>query len=181
MPHIVVSSQRQVLYHIRARQTRRDVVVPVVATAARSATVATRVTADSLCCLHSLSATRPWCPRQPVLRVSPHVSYDTCLDRLAEADPVFFRDFRVLDNLLDSEPRYIPRCNYFNEVQPDLKPFMRKVVSTWMMEPTSVVSTRDVHTRTVAGAVFHIHCKRTPGRNCYVVGVDESLPVFGSE
>ncbi|XP_046666101.1 G1/S-specific cyclin-D2-like [Homalodisca vitripennis] len=56
------------------------------------------------------------------------------LDRLAEADPVFFRDFRVLDNLLDSEPRYIPRCNYFNEVQPDLKPFMRKVVSTWMME-----------------------------------------------
>lgn len=55
-------------------------------------------------------------------------------DRLAEADPVIFHDHRVLDNLLDSESQYIPHCDYFLQLQPDLKPFMRKVVATWMLE-----------------------------------------------
>lgn len=55
------------------------------------------------------------------------------VDRLAEADPVIFGDRRVLDILLQSEKYYIPKFNYFH-FQTDLKPFMRKVVASWMME-----------------------------------------------
>jgi len=41
---------------------------------------------------------------------------------------------RVLQNLLDLEIVYIPTCNYFDTVQKDILPYMRKVVSTWMLE-----------------------------------------------
>ncbi|XP_023709754.1 G1/S-specific cyclin-D2 [Cryptotermes secundus] len=54
--------------------------------------------------------------------------------RLAERDRVIFEDMRVLQNLLDLETSYIPTCNYFGTVQKDIQPFMRKVVSTWMLE-----------------------------------------------
>jgi cyclin D2 len=54
--------------------------------------------------------------------------------RLAERDRVIFEDMRVLQNLLDLEIVYTPTCNYFGTVQKDIQPFMRKVVSTWMLE-----------------------------------------------
>ncbi|KDR14730.1 G1/S-specific cyclin-D2 [Zootermopsis nevadensis] len=54
--------------------------------------------------------------------------------RLAERDRVIFEDMRVLQNLLDLETVYTPTCNYFGTVQKDIQPFMRKVVSTWMLE-----------------------------------------------
>lgn len=54
--------------------------------------------------------------------------------RLAERDRVIFKDMRVLQNLLDLETVYIPTCYYFGTVQQDIKPYMRKVVSTWMLE-----------------------------------------------
>lgn len=54
--------------------------------------------------------------------------------RKAEKDPVIFMDSRVIPNLLHLEPQYIPSCNYFAQVQTDVKPFMRKVVTTWMLE-----------------------------------------------
>jgi len=54
--------------------------------------------------------------------------------RLAERDRVIFEDMRVLQNLLDLETVYIPTCNYFDTVQKDILPYMRKVVSTWMLE-----------------------------------------------
>ncbi|KAL0273218.1 UNVERIFIED_CONTAM: hypothetical protein PYX00_005947 [Menopon gallinae] len=54
--------------------------------------------------------------------------------RKAEKDPVIFLDSRVLPNLLNLEKQYIPNCDYFSVVQYDIKPFMRKVVATWMLE-----------------------------------------------
>jgi cyclin D2 len=54
--------------------------------------------------------------------------------RLAERDRVIFEDMRVLQNLLDLETLYLPTSNYFGTVQKDIQPFMRKVVSTWMLE-----------------------------------------------
>lgn len=52
----------------------------------------------------------------------------------AERDAVIFGDIRVLNNLLQTEHFYIPHCNYFVNVQHDIQPFMRKVVTTWMLE-----------------------------------------------
>lgn len=45
-----------------------------------------------------------------------------------------FADSRVVKNLLKDELFYIPKCNYFRDVQTDIQPFMRKVVATWMLE-----------------------------------------------
>jgi len=52
----------------------------------------------------------------------------------AYADPVLLKDSRVLDNLLNSEDRHVPSASYFDCVQPDLKPHMRKIVTEWMLE-----------------------------------------------
>lgn len=56
---------------------------------------------------------------------------DSCF---ADRDAVIFGDIRVLNNLLETEQLYMPHCNYFAEVQHDIQPFMRKVVTTWMLE-----------------------------------------------
>lgn len=52
----------------------------------------------------------------------------------AQADPNIFNDERVIENLLREEMLYVPECNYFEQVQEDIEPFMRKVVTTWMLE-----------------------------------------------
>ncbi|XP_065158427.1 G1/S-specific cyclin-D2-like [Atheta coriaria] len=52
----------------------------------------------------------------------------------AKLDPTYFSDDRVLLNLLNDEHLYVPSFNYFNTFQTDLQPFMRKVVTTWMLE-----------------------------------------------
>lgn len=59
-------------------------------------------------------------------------------NRTAEIDPVIYSDMRVLENLLSCEGYYIPKCNYFSQIQTDIKPFMRKVVATWMLEVSYV-------------------------------------------
>uniref|UniRef100_UPI00358EA738 G1/S-specific cyclin-D2-like isoform X1 n=1 Tax=Myxine glutinosa TaxID=7769 RepID=UPI00358EA738 len=41
---------------------------------------------------------------------------------------------RVLNNLLAIEDRYVPHCAYFKCVQREVKPAMRRIVSTWMLE-----------------------------------------------
>lgn len=73
-----------------------------------------------------------------------------CKDRIphnvpvyAGSDPVIFRDARVIDNLLSDEVMYVPRCNYFEEVQTDIEPYMRKVVTTWMLEVCEEQSIED--------------------------------------
>ncbi|XP_049938979.1 G1/S-specific cyclin-D2-like [Schistocerca serialis cubense] len=62
-----------------------------------------------------------------------------CVERLeddqrAERDSVIYDDSRVFKNLLEEEKNSIPPINYFVKIQKDIKPFMRKIVATWMME-----------------------------------------------
>lgn len=52
----------------------------------------------------------------------------------AYPDPVLLNDERVLQNLLDREERYCPSSSYFECVQKDLTPQMRRIVAEWMME-----------------------------------------------
>ncbi|KAL1509207.1 hypothetical protein ABEB36_003980 [Hypothenemus hampei] len=52
----------------------------------------------------------------------------------AVKDKAIFRDDRVIVNLLKDEISYVPSCDYFTNVQNDIQPFMRKVVTTWMLE-----------------------------------------------
>lgn len=49
-------------------------------------------------------------------------------------DPNLLKDERVLEKLLALEDHYIPRCDYFKIVQQEIKPFMRRLVVTWMFE-----------------------------------------------
>ncbi|CAK8686365.1 G1/S-specific cyclin-D1-like [Clavelina lepadiformis] len=51
----------------------------------------------------------------------------------ARNDPAMY-DQRVLRNMLELEERYLIRKSYFDCVQRDVQPFMRKIVSTWMMQ-----------------------------------------------
>lgn len=57
----------------------------------------------------------------------------------AYADPALLDDDRVLQNLLQTEERYAPSSSYFECVQRDISPLMRKIVAEWMLE-VSVVS-----------------------------------------
>ncbi|CAG9761950.1 unnamed protein product [Ceutorhynchus assimilis] len=52
----------------------------------------------------------------------------------AVKDRAIFKDDRVINNLLNDEVFYVPSCDYFTKVQNDIQPFMRKVVTTWMLE-----------------------------------------------
>jgi len=51
----------------------------------------------------------------------------------AFADPVLLRDGRVLQNLLTTEDYCLPNAKYF-EFQPESKPFMRRILTSWMLE-----------------------------------------------
>lgn len=53
---------------------------------------------------------------------------------IALKDRNIFQDNRVINNLLRDEVLYMPKCDYFKKVQNDIQPFMRKVVTTWMLE-----------------------------------------------
>ena len=55
----------------------------------------------------------------------------------AYSDPVFLDDDRVLRNLLRTEDRYTLSSSYFKCFQAELKPYMRKMVSHWMVEVRS--------------------------------------------
>lgn len=49
-------------------------------------------------------------------------------------DPVLLNDDRVLKNLLSEEDRFSSPVSYFECVQKDLTPDMRKIVADWMLE-----------------------------------------------
>lgn len=53
---------------------------------------------------------------------------------ISTCDPVFLDDDRVLRNLLSTEDRYVITSSYFKCTQTDMKPYMRKIVSSWMLE-----------------------------------------------
>ncbi|XP_038605489.1 G1/S-specific cyclin-D3 [Tachyglossus aculeatus] len=52
----------------------------------------------------------------------------------AGPDPRLLEDRRVLQSLLRLEERYAPRASYFQCVQRDLQPHMRKILAYWMLE-----------------------------------------------
>ncbi|NXX96767.1 CCND3 protein, partial [Centropus bengalensis] len=52
----------------------------------------------------------------------------------AGPDPQLMGDRRVLQNLLSQEERYSPRAYYFQCVQQEIKPYMRKMLAFWMLE-----------------------------------------------
>ncbi|XP_041354782.1 G1/S-specific cyclin-D2-like [Gigantopelta aegis] len=52
----------------------------------------------------------------------------------AYEDPVLLKDIRVLQTLLQTEDKYMPRHSYFTIFQTDIKPYMRKMVAQWMLE-----------------------------------------------
>ncbi|NWZ17571.1 CCND3 protein, partial [Agelaius phoeniceus] len=62
-----------------------------------------------------------------------------CVESAARApragrDPHLLGDRRVLQNLLSLEERYSPRVSYFQCVQRDIQPYMRKMLAFWMLE-----------------------------------------------
>lgn len=48
-------------------------------------------------------------------------------------DPAFLED-RCLENLLKREDKHSSGCSYFNTVQKDITPQMRKIVAEWVIE-----------------------------------------------
>lgn len=52
----------------------------------------------------------------------------------ASVDETMATDPRIINNLLLLERSTIPSCDYFSTVQTDIKPFMRKLVTIWMLE-----------------------------------------------
>lgn len=52
----------------------------------------------------------------------------------AQPDPNILCDDRVLQNLLTIEESFLPQCSYFQRVQKDIQPFMRRMVADWMHE-----------------------------------------------
>ncbi|XP_064254890.1 G1/S-specific cyclin-D3 isoform X1 [Passer domesticus] len=62
-----------------------------------------------------------------------------CVESAARApragrDPHLLGDRRVLQNLLSLEERYSPRVSYFQCVQRDVQPYMRRMLAFWMLE-----------------------------------------------
>lgn len=51
----------------------------------------------------------------------------------AFADPVYLKDERVLHNLMKLEEYYTVPANHMDR-QTDIKPYMRKIVTQWMLE-----------------------------------------------
>lgn len=56
---------------------------------------------------------------------------DMCV---AGPDRALDRDPRIVLNLLTLERSHAIHTDYFQNVQIDIQPFMRKVVTTWMLE-----------------------------------------------
>jgi cyclin D2 len=55
--------------------------------------------------------------------------------RRAVADPVLLHDDQVLQKLLEVEDKYVNPTSYLKfGLQTELKPYMRKMVATWMLE-----------------------------------------------
>ncbi|KAF6113064.1 cyclin D3 [Phyllostomus discolor] len=57
----------------------------------------------------------------------------------AGPDPRLLGDQRVLQSLLRLEERYVPGASYFQCVQREIKPHMRKMLAYWMLEDWEVL------------------------------------------
>ncbi|KAL1459529.1 hypothetical protein WDU94_011501 [Cyamophila willieti] len=66
------------------------------------------------------------------LLCSENLNTDRCT---AGRDATMYTDARVLANLMLSEERNgVPPEDYFVSVQTDIKPYIRKIVNSWMQE-----------------------------------------------
>lgn len=55
------------------------------------------------------------------------------IEKHAYKDPVLQKE-RVLHNLLVMEENYLPNRDYFTNVQHEIKPSMRCIVTNWMLD-----------------------------------------------
>lgn len=62
------------------------------------------------------------------------IIYEEVDNKFAEPDRHMISDDRVIQNLIGLERLTIPPLNYFVSVQQNIKPNMRKIVTTWMLE-----------------------------------------------
>lgn len=51
----------------------------------------------------------------------------------ADQDPIFLND-RCFENLLKAEDKHTAQCSYFDTVQKDITPKMRKLVAEWVID-----------------------------------------------
>ena len=65
---------------------------------------------------------------------SPNSGDDLNTEPIVSEDPTILRDDRVLENLLELQKTTMPNNNYFTHVQKEIKPYMRKIVTSWMLE-----------------------------------------------
>lgn len=60
-------------------------------------------------------------------------------------DEVLLSDDRVLHNMLKIEERYCPNNSYFDCIQKEITPAMRKTVAEWMLEVSIYIITNTLH------------------------------------
>lgn len=60
--------------------------------------------------------------------------------RKAYVDPKLIQDNRVMATMLKLEDMYIPDSYFTNGSKKEIKPFMRKIVATWMFEVTYLLT-----------------------------------------
>ena len=71
----------------------------------------------------------------PVQLKNPH-QYTMPAEIHSKEDPVLVEDSRVLSNLIDRQHQINSNKDYFATVQTEIKPHMRKIVTSWMVEVT---------------------------------------------
>lgn len=72
--------------------------------------------------------------RKKVTQVSELYCLESDITVKALPDPHILHDDRVLQSLLTIEDRFLPQCSYFQRVQKDIQPYMRRIVAGWMHE-----------------------------------------------
>lgn len=86
---------------------------------------------------------------------------DMCI---ARPDPTLDRDPRLLMNLLTLERSHALHTDYFQDVQVDIQPFMRKVVSSWMLEVGAGANKRFIINKIIRmkyNKICHLHVVKT--------------------
>ncbi|KAI5737988.1 hypothetical protein M8J77_001522 [Diaphorina citri] len=77
------------------------------------------------------------------LYCSENLNTDRCT---AGRDATMYTDSRVMENLITSEQHNgVPPVDYFVSVQTEIKPYMRKIVNSWMQEALYVFITPYKH------------------------------------
>ena len=84
--------------------------------------------------LHCQEVLRESSTPEPRTNQYDYVGYSLPVVCRAYKDPVILEDLRVFQNMLDIEDFYIAAANYFQNIQSEILPHMRKIVTDWMMD-----------------------------------------------